>query len=127
MTDLEQAELTDFLAGVMGWDKGRGPFWWRESGQPVAFLHENAIEQFPYVKFNPPHDHNHMALVRAKMRERGWLRKAVDWVGRGTEVWFVHTPSPFLFGRQIICPNELIAEGLAVKAAVEKERDSDAN
>jgi len=120
MTDIELKELTEFLAiEVMGWKRidvpadGRAYDWcWLEpDGSKRA-----VVEFEPLNKIT---GHNHMALVRTKMREKGY----VIWL-HYLKCLTLITVWPLNDGPQINTQSHdgLIAEALAIKEAVEKER-----
>ena len=119
MTKLELKKLTDFLAGVMGWtycpaDDWNPPCWKNSAGVRVRW------EGIGNEGFDPLHDANHMALVRAKMREKGYKRLTEDMVDGTSFVRYIY-PNPWIHSHGYN-KNELIAEALAIKAAVLKER-----
>ncbi len=131
MTNAEKTKLVEDLAGVMGGDKSgeaiilnkKGNWqtllWWNTTGYWMVgkFFKKDGVQEAIRDVFDPLTDHNHMALVRAKMRDMGYIL----WIhcfGDLTEVT-IWTPSNSMV--MMTDPNELIAEALAVKAAVMKE------
>ena len=73
--------------------------------------------------FDPLHNFNHMAIVRAKMRDRGYWRKSWD----RREPIKTQVTYYMEWGRAIgehSHKDELLAEALAIKSAIESEEST---
>lgn len=113
-------QITEKLAGVMGWKKGPFPggeedgVWYNEQGNGERWIED----------FDPLNDHNAMALVRNKRRSDGWRRQSQDGTKnidgeelKGTWVFYnkQHTWT------QAWHKDELMAEALAILDSLNKE------
>lgn len=110
---MDNAQIVKRIAvEVMGWHKSENSFWWMTK--------ENYAAQMQHL-FDPLHDHNYMALALGKMRERGWL------YNKATRVMFwkpdVGERKQGLLGPTRRDEHELMAEALAVLAALDKESE----
>ena len=98
-TEPTDAELTEALAKVMGWHRIPAGQPFREGvialTQDAYFDADNKIAMM-VADFCPLHltkGHNHMALVRAKMRERCFCRYQIDWlytIGSITQITYAY-------------------------------------
>ncbi len=99
------------------------PCWVNEKGRRMRWCDSDVDG------FDPLHDHNHMALAREKMRERGYMRFTNEvWVknksGKMSIEAFIFSfcRPPYYAPYNGRNANELHAEALAMLQAVEGER-----
>ncbi len=119
--------LVALATEVMGWETGA--IYWELDGKPTDYLvcvigviAGDKVRAAPGV-FDPLGDHNHMALVRKKMRDNGWTRDSRD------SPYFELT-HVFYTKRNLVAENtieagsthkdELMAEALVILRAVRK-------
>lgn len=113
-------QLTELLAiKVMGWILGEICGCSRCQGKRPWLVDRSDDTGYHEDSFDPLHDHNHMALVRAKMREMGWLGyRGWNGVNFYTESW---KPGVDAFGHILTKhKDELRAEAEAIAEAIER-------
>ncbi len=105
---------------VMGWEKpegfcskqgwGKNTRWW--DAQKKGYVDP----------FDPLHDHNHMALVRKKMRDSGWKFNRDDLFDRNNTLFDEPYEVALCYNGYYIChataKDELMAEALSVLEAI---------
>ncbi len=118
----DDQQISDWIAeNVMEWEHIEG-IWYEDNGQTCGY---DRLDSIRGKGFNPLIDHNHAALVRAKMRDMGY-RRAVDEHNRFIAFSYPlieDTDSPKQWSNYEPVEQELRAEMQAVYEAITKERE----
>ena len=129
--DMTDQERNAWLATeVMGWHLV-GVYWNTKSNERVPdpiydFTVLSCVKNDSHnICFDPLHNHNHMALLRGKMRERGYVRHTDDrgYCSKYQKMWvrYCNYGAECMIIGEAEHKDELQAEGAAIHAAKTKE------